>query len=106
MKLNEEEKEALLGFVTKAGLPTEDDRKEFRHILKTNQTVQRVLFMILAESDTVLGSLANQDLTTEQGVKKAIQIQARCQMFAMFVENLVEFASFEPEQKKENTNAE
>lgn len=98
-------KDDLIKALTTSGAPTESDRKEFKSLLVNNPSLQRVMFMILAESDGMLGALANLDLTTDVGVKKAIQAQARCQMFSQFVEMLVDFALKETEPTKEKQDA-
>lgn len=98
-------KELILDQIKKAGMPTDADRKELDQLLR-NVTLQRMLFGVLRWSDEALEVLGGADLTTEEGVKNAIKLQARAFVLSSIVEELVTFATTEPQpdvpQKESN----
>jgi len=96
-------KEILRQKIGAAGYPKDEDHKELAALLE-NPAMQRALFQILKGSDDAMVNLINADFTHEEGVKKAIRLQARAHVYALVVDELLDLATTEP-QPEETPNA-
>ena len=91
----------IMAKIRSAGLPQESDAVEIAQLLE-NKALQRMLHGMLILSDELVAQLANADLTTDEGVKTAIQTQARANCYSIMVEEFVDFATItEPKKDKE-----
>lgn len=90
-------KELLLQKVQRAGGPSDADRRELFNLLDRNDSLQRMICSILQVSDEAVTLLAGADLSTDKGVKDAIKIQSRAKALALVVDDLLDFATTEPE---------
>lgn len=98
-------KEILMAEISAAGAITQADIKDLGSLMNT-RIMQKFLCSYLVEADDAVTALANQDFTTDAGVKAALRIQAKANLLTGLVESAVELVTTEQPETESTTEGE